>query len=101
LWIAAGASEGIDLAGDTARVNLIPVLPFANNREPLGAALFERDSYNYYLETAIQFIQQAGRTTRGIEDWSVTVCGDNRMSWLLRKVEKDLPRSFKEAIRWT
>ena len=101
LWIAAGASEGIDLAGDCARVNLIPVLPFANNKEPLGAALFERSSYQYYLETAIQFVQQCGRTTRGIEDWSVTVCGDNRLSWLLQKTAKDLPDSFRKAIIWS
>jgi Rad3-related DNA helicase len=100
LWIAAGASEGIDLAGDTGRVNLIPVLPFANNREPLGAALFERDPYDYYLQTAIQFIQQCGRTTRGVDDFSTTICGDNRMSWLLQKCRADLPKSFVEAIQW-
>lgn len=100
LWIAAGASEGIDLTGDTGRVNLIPVLPFANNREPLGKALFERDPYNYYLQTAVQFIQQCGRTTRGVDDWSTTVCGDNRLTWLLQKCDKDLPKSFKEAIIW-
>ena len=100
LWIAAGASEGIDLAHDTGRTNLIPVLPFANNREPLGAALFERDPYDYYLQTAITFIQQVGRTTRGSDDWSTTVCGDNRMSWLLQKCKADLPKSFSEAIQW-
>lgn len=100
LWIAAGASEGIDLAGDSGRVNLIPILPFANNRNPLGSALFERDPFNYYLETAVTFIQMAGRTTRGSDDWSVTVCGDNRLSWLLQKCDKELPKYFKEQIQW-
>jgi Rad3-related DNA helicase len=101
LWIAAGASEGIDLAGECGRVNLVPVLPFSNNREPLGAALFERDPYDYYLQTAIQLVQQCGRTTRGVDDWSTTVCGDNRMSWLLQKCKADLPKSFAEAIQWS
>lgn len=101
LWIAAGASEGVDLPGDVARLNLIPVLPFANNREPLGKALFERDPYDYYLQTAIQLVQQCGRTTRGVDDWSVTVVGDTRMSWLLQKVKADLPKSFGEAIVWS
>lgn len=101
VWLAAGASEGIDLSGTSGRVNLIPVLPFANNREPLGRALFERDPYNYYLETAVTYLQQCGRTTRGVDDWSVTVCGDNRMSWLLQKVKADLPKSFAEAIVWS
>lgn len=100
LWIAAGASEGIDLAGDYGRVNLIPILPFANNRDPVGSVKFSRDPYRYYLDTAVTFIQQAGRTTRGADDWSVTVCGDSRLSWLLRMVEKDLPKSFKESIQW-
>ena len=101
LWIAAGVSEGIDLAGDYGRVNLIPILPFANNRDPVGVVKFTQDPYRYYLDTAVNFIQQAGRTTRGVDDWSVTVCGDSRLIWLLRMVEKDLPRSFKESIKWS
>ncbi len=100
LWIAAGASEGIDLSGDTGRVNLIPVIPFENNKTPVGEALFKKDEEEYYLKAAVALIQQAGRTTRGIDDWSVTVVGDNRMTWLLKKCEKELPKSFKEAIVW-
>ena len=100
LWIAAGAAEGIDLAGDAGRVNLVPILPFANNRSPLGSALFERDPFNYYLETAVQFVQQCGRTTRGSDDWSVVICGDNRLTWLLQKCDKELPKYFKEQIVW-
>jgi Rad3-related DNA helicase len=100
LWIAAGASEGIDLSGDTGRVNLIPVIQFENNRNPLGQALFEKDEENYYLKAAVTLIQQAGRTTRGPDDYSVTVVGDNRMTWLLKKCDKELPKSFKEAIVW-
>jgi Rad3-related DNA helicase len=101
LILGSGMAEGIDLSGDTGRVNLIPILPFANNRDPLGKALFERDQYNYYLETAVTFLQQCGRTTRGVDDWSTTVVGDSRMSWLLQKCDKDLPKSFKEAIQWS
>jgi len=100
LWIAAGAAEGIDLPGELCRTNLIPILPFANNRTPLGAVQFERDPQNYYLQTAIQFIQQAGRTTRGIDDWSVTICGDSRLVWLLKKCDNQLPSYFKKAIVW-
>lgn len=101
LWIAAGAAEGIDLPHDEARLNLVPVLPFANNQGPLGAEQFKRDSYQYYLETAVQFVQQAGRTTRGVDDWSVTVCGDSRLLWLLKKCDGDLPCSFKKALKWS
>ena len=101
LWIAAGASEGIDLAGEFGRVNLVPILPFANNRNPLGQEQFKRDPGNYYLETAVGFIQQAGRTTRGVDDWSVTVCGDNRLTWLLQKCDRELPKYFKEQIVWS
>jgi Rad3-related DNA helicase len=100
LWIAAGAAEGIDLAGDTARVNLIPILPFANNTEPREAAMFKQDPYQYYLTTAVTFVQQCGRTTRGDKDWSVAVCGDSRLPWLLQKCAKDLPAFFREGLVW-
>jgi Rad3-related DNA helicase len=100
LWIAAGSSEGIDLPGDCARLNLVPYLPFASTQSPLTQAKLKRDSYDYYLDTAITFVQQVGRTTRGIDDSSVTVCGDSRLSWLLTKVKKDLPKSFVGSIIW-
>lgn len=101
LWLAAGCSEGVDLPNDYARVNLVPILPFANSQSPLGSEQFKRDPNNYFLETAVSFIQQAGRTTRGVDDWSVTVVGDKRLAWLLKKCDRDLPSYIKKAVVWS
>jgi Rad3-related DNA helicase len=100
LWIAAGVSEGIDLAGDLARLCLVPYLPFQNRESPLVKAVMARDPKAYFLETAIALVQQAGRTTRGPEDWSVTVVGDSRLPWLIKQVRYELPKYFIEAIEW-
>ena len=100
VWLAAGSSEGLDLPGDTARLNLIPVLPFQNLGSPLVQGIIKRYPGEYELETLITFIQQCGRTTRGIDDSSTTVTGDYRLKNLIEKCRDSVPSWFAEAIRW-
>lgn len=100
LWIAAGCSEGVDLPGSQARLNLIPVLPFSDARSPAIVALKNMSGgvRRYKLETVVDFIQQVGRTTRSTDDWSVTVCGDQRIFGLVSELRKELPASFVESL---
>jgi Rad3-related DNA helicase len=102
LWIAAGCSEGIDLPGEEARLNLVPILPFANIGDPLVKARLALPGGNddYALNTLITFVQMVGRSTRGENDFSVTVCGDNRLAQNVAKLKSQLPSSFLEAINW-
>ena len=102
LWLAGGCAEGIDLPGDEARLNLIPILPFANLGDKLIQARMAQTGGNneYALNMLITFIQQCGRTTRGETDHSVAVCGDNRLAQNIGQLRQELPRSFLEAINW-
>ena len=101
IWLAAGSSEGLDLPGDTARLNLIPVLPFANLGSPLIQGIIKRYPGEYELETLITFIQQSGRTTRGVDDYSTTVTGDYRLKNLIEKCRDSVPVWFLEALKWS
>lgn len=102
LWLAGGCAEGIDLPGDEARLNLIPILPYANLGDPVVKArmALPGGSSEYALNMLITTIQQVGRTTRGETDHSITVVGDNRFAENVGRLKAELPKSFIEAIRW-
>jgi len=51
------------------------------------------------LETAKVVIQQAGRSTRGPEDWSTTIVLDPSFERLITRTSKYLPKSFLEAVK--
>ena len=100
VFLAAGCAEGLDLPHEECRTNIIPML----SKDSLGSAVVQRrrakpgGMKQYDLDTLRTFIQQVGRSTRDISDWSVTVVGDPQAVWLLRKYKRELPSSFTEAI---
>jgi Rad3-related DNA helicase len=102
LWLAPGCAEGIDLPGKQGEVNLIPILPFQNVGSPLVAARLALPGGNadYELETLVNTIQMAGRTTRGADDRSTTVIGDARIMRLIQKHKEQIPRSFVDAVKY-
>ena len=102
LWIAAGCSEGIDLPNDECRLNLIPVLPFSSIGDVVTKARMSLPggNANYVLNTMIATVQSVGRSTRGEQDHSITVIGDDRLARSIGTVKNQLPKSFLEAIKW-
>jgi Rad3-related DNA helicase len=99
LWLAGGCAEGIDLAGDVARLNLIPNVQMANIGDPYVKAKMTQNRNWYEVNALVTTIQQAGRTTRGAEDSSKTVIGDERIIRIVGKHSSEVPRSFREALR--
>lgn len=102
IFLAAGCAEGIDLKDDLCRLNIIPQLSFPNL---LDCVVKKRKALAdgavwYALETLKTTIQQAGRSTRGIDDHSITVIMDPNFGWVFRMVKHKLPQSFKEVIKW-
>lgn len=101
IWIAPGCAEGIDLPDEECRLNLIPVLPFANIGDPVVEARRRRYGMKQYeRQTLLTFMQQVGRSTRGEQDYSTTVVGDSRVVRLLKAHKSDIPESFLEAVEW-
>jgi Rad3-related DNA helicase len=102
MWLAPGCAEGIDLPGKQGETNLIPILPFANIGAPIVAArmALPMGRADYELDTLVNTIQAAGRTTRGADDRSTTVIGDARIMRLIQTHKTQIPRSFVEAVKY-
>ncbi len=71
LWIAAGCAEGIDLAYDSCRVVILPVLQFPNKgdlyvQKKLGKV---GGTHWYAIKTLENTIQRLGRGMRGHDDY--------------------------------
>lgn len=103
LWIAAGCSEGLDLPGDECRLTIVPFIILGNPTDPLIAKQLSVPGgrLRYELNAIKTVIQQVGRSTRGEEDFSVSIIGDNKFPNLIVKNKKFIPISFTEAIVWS
>lgn len=102
LLLAAACSEGIDLPGDECRLNLIPRLIKPNLSSPdvkKRRALNDGQEW-YTMQIMTDLIQQIGRSTRGTDDYSISVVGDPNFKWQWSSVKSKLPSSFNESIRW-
>ena len=102
MWLAPGCAEGIDLPGKQGETNLSPILPLANIGAPIVAArmALPMGRADYELDTLVNTIQMAGRTTRGADDKSITVVGDARIMRLIQTHKSQVPRSFVDAVKF-
>lgn len=102
VFLAAGCAEGLDLPYDQCRVNLIPILHKANIGDVVVKKRLLRPGgqREYDLDIIRTTIQQTGRSTRAADDYSVTVIGDPQLYPLVQRYKKDIPQSFREAIKW-
>lgn len=101
--LACGMAEGVDLPGDLCRLNIIPKVLWPNLFDEFvqkRAAQADGEMW-YSLEAGKTLIQQAGRSTRGPNDWSRTIVLDNSFAKLIEKTKNHLPQSFLDAIVWT
>lgn len=113
-WLlASGMAEGIDLAGDLARINIITKLQWPNLGDPFVQKRKSlRDGDLWYLSTTLEhLVQAAGRTTRGVDDSSLTFVLDPGVSRLIKQIKdltarephkqkQYLPASLLDALRF-
>lgn len=102
ILLASGMAEGIDLPGDLCRLNIIPKLLYPNLRDPVvikRKAMGDGQEW-YVIKTLMKAVQQAGRSTRGVTDYSKTYVLDPQFGRLVRQYGEKLPKSFTEAIVW-
>lgn len=102
LWLAAGCAEGIDLPGDECRLTIIPIVLRANPKDPVTKKQVAQPGgwLRFELNAVKTLIQQVGRGTRGIDDHSISVIGDNAFPRLIVKNKALIPKSFMDAIIW-
>jgi len=103
VFLASGCAEGIDLAGEVCRVNIIPALLRLNPTDPAvkKRLAMEGGKAWYDLEALKTAIQQAGRSTRSPDDRSVIYICDPQFPVLYSRHRAFLPKSFIESVRFT
>lgn len=103
VWLASGCSEGLDLKGDLCRLNIIPHLMRPNMADPVVKKWLALPDgrRRYALETIKGTVQQYGRSTRDVNDSSITVVMDPGLPIIVNQFKSDIPRYFTEAIRWS
>lgn len=103
IFLASGCSEGVDLPGNTCRVNIIPMLFRLNPTDPVVRKRLGKPGGRTWYDNEIlrALIQQAGRSTRGVDDWSVTYVLDPALPRLLTSPGLKVPKSLLECIKWS
>ena len=112
--LASGLSEGIDLKGDIARINIICKLQFPYLGDPYVKYRMNpvncKDGALWYLSEALTHLMQAaGRTTRGADDYSITYLLDPGIYRVVEKIkaltkgdkvlmQQYLPKGFLDAL---
>lgn len=91
-------TEGIDLADDAARWQVICKLPYPYLGDPQVAARSQRDPRWYGWRTAMTLVQAYGRTVRSEDDYAVTYLFDADAPTFLRRERDRLPTWFSDAL---
>ncbi len=92
-------TEGLDLAGDLARWQIICKLPYPYLGDPQVAARRQRDPQWYAWRTSQALVQAYGRVVRSRDDHAVTYLLDADAPAYLAREQARLPAWFLEAVR--
>ena len=85
---------GWDMAGDLARWQLIPKIPFASKGDPVVESRMKSDSEYYDYDAMQSLVQACGRATRSETDWSVTCISDDAINGFMARARQHAPRWF-------
>ena len=92
-------TEGIDLADDLSRWQIICKLPYPYLGDPQIARRKELDSAWYEWRTCLTVVQAYGRSVRSAEDFAVTYVLDADFPAFVKRQRKRLPGWFLEAVQ--
>jgi ATP-dependent DNA helicase DinG len=92
-------TEGLDLADDLARWQVICKLPYPYLGDPQVAARRERDPRWYAWRTSQALVQAYGRVVRSRDDHAVTYLLDADAPAFVERERQRLPAWFLEALR--
>jgi len=80
--ISPSMFEGLSLDDDLSRYQILVKSPYASLGEKRMKYIADHHPNMYQLATILKIIQGAGRSVRSEEDFAVTYCLDQQLSWL-------------------
>lgn len=97
--LSPSMTEGIDLAEDLARWQVLCKIPYPYLGDPQVARRMELDPGWYDWRTCLSVVQAYGRTVRSEDDYAVTYLLDADFPAFLRRQRARLPEWFLEALQ--
>ena len=100
IMVASGCAEGIDLVDDECRFQIIPWMlkPSLGDLWVQSRRAKKGGQTWYDWEVLTTFAQMAGRSTRGVNDWSTVYTFDVTLYKLYSKYQKEIWKWFSEAL---
>ena len=97
--LSPSMTEGVDLAGDLSRWQVICKIPYPYLGDPQVKRRKDIDSAWYDWRTALTVVQAYGRSVRSAEDFAVTYVLDADFERFLKRQRRRLPSWFLEAVQ--
>ena len=98
ILLSPSMTEGIDLADELSRWQVICKIPYPYLGDPQVKRRKELDSAWYDWRTCLTVVQAYGRSVRSREDFAVTYILDADFPAFLKRQQKRLPSWFLEAV---
>jgi len=99
ILLTPSMTEGIDLADDKARWQVLCKVPYPYLGDKQVAARMERDRDWYDWRTTLAVVQAYGRSVRSEDDHAVTYLLDADFANFIRRQQRRLPPWFLEALQ--
>lgn len=98
VMVGSGMYEGLDLAGDSGRWQVITKVPYPSLEDPVTRYLMEQDEEYYHWETIKQLLQASGRICRKLDDYGVTYVVDSSFRRLYTQSQELFPQYWKDSL---
>lgn len=97
--LASGFHEGVDLADEKARFQMIAKVPWPGTEDKFVKARMEVDGSYLSYQAALKLVQSSGRIVRHQEDHGITYVLDSGFDGFLSRCGWLLPKYFVDAIQ--
>ncbi|MCP4229205.1 MAG: ATP-dependent DNA helicase [bacterium] len=96
--LSPSMTEGLDLADDASRFQIICKIPYPPLNDPQVKARMNREPEWYQQQTALALVQAYGRSVRSPDDFAATYVLDANFSQFYEHNRTRLPEWFREAL---
>jgi ATP-dependent DNA helicase DinG len=90
-------TEGIDLADDLSRFQVVVKVPYPVHKDPYVAARMQEKGW-YEWQTAMRLVQATGRSVRSEDDYAETYIVDSEFGEFRRRNRRLLPGWWLDAV---